>query len=126
MEQIEECIRLAGDKAAVYSGDDSLTVPIMAMGGQGVISVASNVCPAFIGNMLKAFNEGNLAKASAMQRELLPLIRALFSEVNPIPVKYAAFLKGLCDGSLRLPLTPISDKNAAAVERELSLLTVYD
>ena len=64
MEQIEECIRLSGDKAAVYSGDDSLTVPIMAMGGQGVISVASNVCPAFIGNMLKAFNEGNLAKAS--------------------------------------------------------------
>lgn len=120
MEQILECIRLCGDNATVYSGDDSLTVPIMAMGGMGVISVVSNVCAEYVADMTHSFLEGNLKKASEMQRDMLPLARAMFLEVNPIPVKYAAYKKGLCDGSLRLPLTPISDANAIALEKVLA------
>ncbi len=116
MEQILECIRLLGSSAAVYSGDDSLTIPIMAMGGQGVISVASNVCAPYVVEMTRAFMRGDLQKASAMQRDMLPLVRALFCEVNPIPVKYAASLKGFCDGSLRLPLTEISEQNARSLK----------
>ena len=112
MEQIMEYIRLTTGRATVYSGDDSLTIPTMAMGGEGVISVASNVCAEYVTAMTRAFMSGDLQKASAMQRDMLPLVRALFSEVNPIPVKYAAYLKGFCDGSLRLPLTEISEENA--------------
>ncbi|MDE5601510.1 MAG: 4-hydroxy-tetrahydrodipicolinate synthase [Clostridia bacterium] len=112
MEQIMEYVRLSGDRAAVYSGDDSLTIPTMAMGGAGVISVVSNVCAEYVTTMTHAFDDGDLQKASSKQRDMLPLVRAMFSEVNPIPVKYAAYLKGFCDGSLRLPLTPLSDGNA--------------
>ncbi len=120
MEQILECIRLSGSSAAVYSGDDSLTVPIMAMGGHGVISVASNVCAPYVVEMTRAFMRGDLQKASAMQRDMLPLVRALFCEVNPIPVKYAASLKGFCDGSLRLPLTEISAQNAETLKSAIA------
>ena len=116
MEQIMEYIRLTTGRATVYSGDDSLTIPTMAMGGEGVISVASNVCAEYVTAMTRAFMSGDLQKASAMQRDMLPLVRALFSEVNPIPVKYAAYLKGFCDGSLRLPLTEISEENASTLK----------
>lgn len=119
MEQIEECIRLCEGKASVYSGDDSLTVPVMAMGGAGVISVVSNVCPKYVSAMTRALTAGDLKKASAMQRDMLPLVRAMFSEVNPIPVKYAAYLKGLCSGELRLPLTELSDTNKDGLKRAL-------
>ena len=116
MEQIMEYIRLTTGRATVYSGDDSLTIPTMAMGGEGVISVASNVCAEYVTAMTRAFMSGDLQKASAMQRDMLPLVRALFSEVNPIPVKYAAYLKGFCNGSLRLPLTEISEENASTLK----------
>ena len=116
MEQIMEYSRLTTGRATVYSGDDSLTIPTMAMGGEGVISVASNVCAEYVTAMTRAFMSGDLQKASAMQRDMLPLVRALFSEVNPIPVKYAAYLKGFCDGSLRLPLTEISEENASTLK----------
>ena len=113
MEQIEEAIRLSEGKAVVYSGDDGITVPIMAMGGMGVISVASNVAPKFTSEMTSAMLDGDLAKAAAMQLRMLPFVRALFSEVNPIPVKKAAQLKGLCNGIVRLPLTEMTEENAA-------------
>ncbi len=113
MEQIEECIRLCRGKADVYSGDDGITVPIMAMGGIGVISVASNVIPKFTADMTRAFIEGDFEKARDMQLEMLPLVKALFCEVNPIPVKKGAELKGLCNGILRLPLTKMTASNAA-------------
>lgn len=113
MEQIEEAIRLSEGKAVVYSGDDGITVPIMAMGGMGVISVASNVAPKFTSEMTSAMLDGDLKKAAAMQLEMLPFVRALFCEVNPIPVKKAAQLKGLCNGIVRLPLTEMTEENAA-------------
>ena len=116
MEQIEEAIRLAGDKAVVYSGDDGITVPVMAMGGMGVISVASNAAPRFTAEMTSAFLSGDLKKAAKMQLEMLPFVRALFSEVNPIPVKKAMELRGLCNGILRLPLTEMGAENAAKLE----------
>ncbi|MDE6302349.1 MAG: 4-hydroxy-tetrahydrodipicolinate synthase [Clostridia bacterium] len=126
MEQIEECIRLCEGNAAVYSGDDSLTVPVMAMGGAGVISVVSNVCPKYVSSMTRALKSGDLKKASAMQRDMLPLVRAMFSEVNPIPVKYAAHIKGLCNGELRLPLTELSDTNKDGLKRALDSIDNYN
>lgn len=111
MEQISECLRLCEGKAEVYSGDDALTVPVMAMGGAGVISVASNAYPKFVSEMTDAFFSGDLKKASAMQKKMLPFIRGLFSEVNPIPIKRTLYELGLLDNTLRLPLT--SSKNKA-------------
>ena len=111
MEQIEEAIRLSKGKADVYSGDDGITVPVMAMGGIGVISVASNVAPKFTSDMTSAMLAGDIAKAAEMQLKMLPFVKALFSEVNPIPVKKAAQLKGLCNGILRLPLTEMTEEN---------------
>lgn len=120
MEQIQEYIRLCGDSAEVYSGDDSLTVATMALGGAGVISVASNVCARYVCDMTNAFRDGDLQKASELQRNMLPLVRALFCEVNPIPVKYAAGIKGFGDGTVRLPLTQISDENAKKLSEILA------
>ena len=111
--QIEEAIRLPEGKAVVYSGDDGITVPVMAMGGMGVISVVSNAAPRFTAEMTSAFLSGDLKKAAKMQLDMLPLVRALFSEVNPIPVKKAMQLRGLCNGTLRLPLTEMTAANAA-------------
>lgn len=113
MEQIEEAIRLTEGKAVVYSGDDGITVPVMAMGGMGVISVVSNAAPRFTAEMTSAFLSGDLKKVAKMQLDMLPLVRALFSEVNPIPVKKAMQLRGLCNGTLRLPLTEMTAANAA-------------
>lgn len=123
MEQIEECIRLVGDDAKVFSGDDGITVPIMAMGGRGVISVVSNVLPRYTSAMTEALINGDLAQARARQLRLLPLIKALFCEVNPIPVKRAAEHLGICSGIVRLPLTPMTEANAA---RLLALLDEFE
>lgn len=119
MEQIEEVIRLSEGKAVVYSGDDGITVPVMAMGGMGVISVVSNAAPRFTSEMTSSFLAGDLKTAADMQLEMLPLVRALFCEVNPIPVKKAMQLRGLCNGLLRLPLTEMTAENAAKLEKLL-------
>lgn len=119
MEQIEEAIRLSRGKADVYSGDDGITIPVMAMGGIGVISVASNVAPKFTSDMTSAMLAGDLKKAAEMQLKMLPFVKALFSEVNPIPIKKAAELKGLCNGILRLPLTEMSAENTEKLARLL-------
>lgn len=112
IEQIEECIRLTAGKADVISGDDGITVPIMAMGGTGVISVASNVIPKFTSEMTSAALRGDFKTAAAMQLKMLPLVKSLFSEVNPIPVKKGMELLGLTNGILRLPLTEMTEGNA--------------
>ena len=82
----------------------------MAMGGAGVISVASNAYPKFVSEMTDAFLNGDLKKASAMQKKMLPFIRGLFSEVNPIPIKRTLYELGLLENVLRLPLTPSQNK----------------
>ncbi len=93
---------------ALLSGEDALIYALMACGGDGVISVASNIVPDFVKGITAEYFAGNLEKSRAMQYKMLPLVAALFAEVNPIPVKYAASLMGLCQNELRLPLTPMA------------------
>ena len=119
MEQIEQYLRLVRGKAHVYSGDDALTVPITAMGGSGVISVASNVFPAYFAKTAHLALDGDIKQASKMQLDALPLISALFCEVNPIPVKKAMEIRGYCEGELRLPLTDMTDENAKKLQNIL-------
>lgn len=106
-----ELISLCGDNIDVYSGNDDQVIPIMSLGGKGCISVLSNIMPKEAVEMCRLFKEGKTAEAAKMQIDLLPLINALFSEVNPIPVKAAMAAMGFCEDYLRLPLTPMEDGN---------------
>jgi len=103
---------IAGTKAdfAVYSGDDSLTLPILSIGGTGVISVASHVIGNEMQEMVAAFLGGNVEKAAKMHQQLLPIMSAMFMAPNPVPVKTALQLKGLDVGSVRLPLVPLTEE----------------
>lgn len=111
--QIAEIAHLVGDKIDIYSGNDDQIVPIMSLGGKGVISVLSNIMPKKSVEICDSFFAGDVARARDIQLELLPLINALFCEVNPIPVKAAVSAMGWCDNYLRLPLTPMEDANKA-------------
>ena len=105
--KIVETTALVGDKLDIYSGNDDQIVPILACGGKGVISVLSNVVPAETSLMCKKFFSGDVAGAMQMQRKYLPLINALFCEVNPIPAKAAAAAMGFGENYVRLPLVPM-------------------
>ncbi len=109
--QIAELAALVGDKMDIYSGNDDQIIPVLALGGKGVISVLSNIMPKETSDMCKKFFNGDIKGARDMQLSLLPLINALFSEVNPIPVKAAVSAMGYGENYLRLPLTPMEDKN---------------
>ena len=109
--KIVETAMLVGDTLDIYSGNDDQIVPVLSMGGSGVISVLSNVLPATTAELCKKFFEGDVAGSARMQCELLPLINALFSEVNPIPVKAAMAAMGWCENFLRLPLTPMEEEH---------------
>ena len=113
MAQMVEIMHLCGDKIDVYSGEDALTVPMMSMGGAGTISVLSNVVPKESVAMTDACRAGDFKTAAKMQADLLPLINALFSEVNPIPAKAAMNAMGLEVGPLRAPLCEMGDANKA-------------
>jgi len=124
MEQISDIRRLCGDRLTILSGDDSLTVPIMALGGKGVISVISNLMPRETHELAAAALEGDFARAREIHFRLLPLMRALFVESNPIPVKQALAYMGKCSAELRMPLTPLSPAGAdrlRAAMKELRL-----
>ena len=109
--KIVETARLVGDKLDIYSGNDDQVVPILSMGSSGVISVLSNVMPAQTHEMCQRFFDGDLAGAAKLQMEYLPLINALFSEVNPIPVKAAMAAMGWCENYLRMPLTTMEPEH---------------
>ena len=111
--KIAETAALVGDKLDIYSGNDDQIVPILSLGGAGVISVLSNVFPTETSLLCKKFFAGDLAGARKMQLDFLPLINALFCEVNPIPVKAAMAAMGFCENYLRLPLTPMEETNRA-------------
>lgn len=100
---------LLSDGFRMYSGEDALTVPLMALGASGVISVWANVQPALVHEMCQAFLDGDVRCAREIQVAAMPLIRALFCEVNPIPVKEALAQMGLCDAVYRMPLVPMSE-----------------
>lgn len=111
MAQVVELFARCGDMIDVYSGEDGLTVPMLAMGGAGTISVLSNVIPAQCVEMSDAFFAGDLKKAAALQCKYLDLINDLFCEVNPIPAKAAVSAMGYGEENIRLPLTPMTEGN---------------
>ena len=124
MAQMVEIMHLCGDKIDVYSGEDALTVAMMAMGGKGTISVLSNVAPREAVAMTDACIAGDYAKAAKLQCDLLPLINALFSEVNPIPAKAGVSAMGFGEEHLRLPLTPMEDATRAKLYAEMRKLGI--
>ena len=124
MAQVTELAALAGDRLDIYSGEDGLTVPIMSVGGIGCISVASNVAPREMVSMTDRFFAGDIQGSARMQLKLLPLIHALFSEVNPIPVKAAMAAMGFCENRVRMPLTPMEPEHERVLLEQMRKLGV--
>ena len=121
--QIAELAALVGDKLDIYSGNDDQIIPVLSLGGKGVISVLSNLMPKATQKMCDDYMSGNTKDALKVQLDLLPLINTLFCEVNPIPVKAAMAAMGYCENYLRLPLTPMEPKNE---EKLLKLMKEQD
>ena len=117
--QVAEIAKLCQDELSIYSGNDDQIVPVLSLGGLGVISVLSNVYPKFVHTMVMDYLTGNWQKACSSQLNALPLIKALFSEVNPIPVKYALNQIGFDYGIPRLPLVELSDENKKRINSAL-------
>lgn len=117
--QVAQISNLCGDNLYIYSGNDDQIVPICSLGGIGVISVLSNIKPKFVHDMVYDFLDGNIDKARKMQLNVLPLINSLFSEVNPIPVKYALNELGFNFSVPRLPLVEFSDTNKKLLRQYL-------
>jgi 4-hydroxy-tetrahydrodipicolinate synthase len=111
LKQMQDVISLCGDDFDVLSGDDFFTLPLLLIGGKGVISVVSNVAPADMANMIDAFEVGNIARARQLHDKMVPLVDALFIETNPVPVKAALSMMGKIDYDVRLPLYKMSDSN---------------
>jgi 4-hydroxy-tetrahydrodipicolinate synthase len=121
--QMAEIMNLAGDKITLLSGDDNLTLPILALGGKGVVSVVANIVPKDTADMVAAWEQGQVDKAREMFYKLLPLCKAMFFETNPIPVKTSLALMGKIKEGMRLPLCPMSPAN---LERLKKVLSDYD
>ncbi|MBQ5865137.1 MAG: 4-hydroxy-tetrahydrodipicolinate synthase [Oscillospiraceae bacterium] len=113
LSKVAETAHLVGDKLDIYSGNDDQIIPILSLGGAGVISVLSNPMPKETSRMCHDFFEGNIEAARKTQLDLIPLINTLFCEVNPIPAKAAMAAMGFCEDYLRLPLTPMEEGNKA-------------
>ncbi len=111
IQQASDIVQMCGDRVAVLAGDDAMTLPMMAVGGQGVITVTANIAPTEMANMVKAFAAGNIEEARRIHFQLSPLFAALFYETNPIPVKEALGMMGKIDPELRLPLCPMGKEN---------------
>ena len=117
MKQIMDVIQLCDKDFQILSGDDFIVLPLLALGGSGVISVVSNVVPADMAGMIDAFQEGELQKARELHYKMLPLMDSLFLETNPIPVKAALYMMGKIEYELRLPLCKMSDANYEKLRR---------
>jgi len=111
LEQMSRVKLLCGEKFDLLSGDDALTLPVLAIGGTGIVSVVANIVPGDVANMVADFEKGNIAKAQQMHYALLPLIKAMFIETNPIPVKTAMGILGMCSAELRLPMSSMLPEN---------------
>ena len=122
LDQVSEILTLAPAGFCVMSGDDSLTLPMMAVGARGVVSVLANVAPRETQALCDAFRKGEIKKARALHLRLFPLVKALFAETNPIPVKAALGMMGLCRPEPRLPLTPLSAAARPALKAALKEL----
>jgi 4-hydroxy-tetrahydrodipicolinate synthase len=119
VDQAIDVIRLCGERLAVYSGEDSLIFSLMALGGKGVISTVANVAPKETAALAEACLKGDWEQGRSLQFKLIPLIRSLFIETNPIPVKTALSLMGRCAGDLRLPLTPMAEGNLKKLQQAM-------
>lgn len=119
MKQVSEIIRLCGDKITVLSGDDFTTLPLLALGGKGVISVSANVAPKDVSTMCSSWLKGNYEKARVIHYKLEPLNAAMFIETNPIPVKTALAMMGKIQEELRLPLCEMSPANKEKLRKVL-------
>ena len=117
--QIAEIANLCGDDLHIYSGNDDQITPILSVGGIGVISVLSNIAPEYTHNIVYNFEQGNITEATSLQLKAIPLIKALFCEVNPIPVKAALNMLGYNVGIPRLPLVEMSDAGKNSLKSEL-------
>ena len=117
--QVAEIARLVSEDFYIYSGNDDMVVPLLSLGGHGVISVVANILPKDTHNMVQYFLDGNFESAKELQLKMKPLIDALFIEVNPIPIKEDMNILGLNVGHCRLPLIPMSEKNKAKLEKEI-------
>lgn len=120
--QIADVIHKVPEGFTVLSGDDAVTIPVIALGGKGVISVASNVIPRQMADLAAAANAGDFAKARAIQKQFLPLMNVHFVESNPGPVKYAMSVLGLLEANYRLPMVPPSEVSRRKIESVLSEL----
>ena len=117
LQQVSEILQACGDRFTVLSGDDPLTLPMMAVGAKGVITVTANIAPAEMAAMVDAFAAGQLDQARRLHNKLFPLFTALFYETNPIPVKTALAMMGKIDGELRLPLSPMASESREKLTR---------
>jgi 4-hydroxy-tetrahydrodipicolinate synthase len=126
VQQASDLVLMCGDRITVLAGDDALTLPMMAVGGKGVITVTANIVPADMAALVKAFTEGKIEEAQRIHFKLSPLFAALFFETNPIPVKEALGLMGKIDPELRLPLCPMGQETReklVQVLKDVSLIT---
>lgn len=124
--QMADVRRLTPDDFSIYSGNDDQIPYNLVMGGSGVISVLSNVAPAYVVEMIQKFFNGDVAGCRKMQLDAIPLCNALFSEVNPIPAKAAVEMMGYCNGIVRMPLVPISEKNKEVLRAEMKAFGLID
>ncbi len=120
VDQAIDVLRLCGDRLAVYSGEDSLTYSLMALGGKGVISTVANIAPKEMAELAQACLKGDWETGRKLQFKFIPLIRAVFIETNPIPVKTALALMGKCRGDLRLPLTAMAEGNVKKLREAMA------
>ena len=111
LDQMSRIKLLCGQEFDLISGDDSLTLPLLSIGGTGIISVVANIVPKDVANLVTEFEKGNVKKAQEIHYKLLPLVKAMFIETNPIPVKTALGLLGMCEPDLRLPMCAMSEDN---------------
>ncbi|MDD5044908.1 MAG: 4-hydroxy-tetrahydrodipicolinate synthase [Candidatus Omnitrophica bacterium] len=119
LDQMSRIKALCPKEFTLLSGDDSLTLPVLAIGGTGIISVVANIAPKDVSDMVAEFEKGNIKKAEELHYKLLPLIKAVFLETNPIPVKTAMGLLGMCEPDLRLPMCTMSDDNLEKLKKAL-------
>ncbi len=119
LDQMSRIKQLCGQNFDLISGDDSLTLPILSVGGTGVISVVANIVPRDVANLVAEFEKGNLKKAREIHYKLLPLIKAVFFETNPIPIKTAMGLLGMCEPDLRLPMCAMLPENLEKLKKAL-------
>jgi 4-hydroxy-tetrahydrodipicolinate synthase len=126
LSQVALLLSMAQGKIDVYSGNDDQIVPILSLGGNGVISVLSNVAPKYTHDICQTYFDGDVKTSAKMQLDAIPLIKALFSEVNPIPAKAAMSMMGYCADVLRRPLTPMEDAHAAVLKAEMQKFGILE